>query len=216
MRPMIALLLVCGLLAVPRLARGEVATPTAHDKVEREKSGPASDGGGVDIGVLGGIGFPRPFAIEAVVGLNKTTMFGLEYGFLPKTTISSVNVRLWSVAGDFRVFPFRGAFFLGVRGGYQSISGDTTLSAQNLGSYTESVEVGSWFVNPRLGFLWVWKPIALGIDAGLQIPISTTVSRSSLLAAASPETDAQITSATNTFGKTVLPTIDLIRLGVVF
>ena len=62
----------------------------------------------------------------------------------------------------------------------------------------------------------MWKPFALGIDAGVQIPLSTTVSRSSLLAALAPDTDAQITSTTNTLGRTVLPTLDLLRVGVVF
>jgi len=71
-------------------------------------------------------------------------------------------------------------------------------------------------VNPRIGFLWVWKPFALGIDLGVQIPLSTTVSRSSLLAVASPTTDAEITKWTNTMGRTVIPTLDLLRIGVVF
>ncbi len=62
----------------------------------------------------------------------------------------------------------------------------------------------------------MWKPFAIGLDAGLQVPISTTVSRSSLLASASPQTDAQITSATNMLGRSVLPTLDLLRVGLVF
>lgn len=180
------------------------------DKPER------GDDDALGVGVLGGIGFPRPLAIEAVVGLGKTVMLGAEYSFLPKTTISSVNARIWAAAADVRVFPFRGSFFIGLRGGFQQITADATLSAANVGSYTETMEVGTWFVNPRIGFLWVWKPFALGIDAGAQIPISTSVSRSSLLALADPQLDARITSATDSLGRTVIPTVDLLRVGLVF
>jgi hypothetical protein len=210
MRTLITVTLFLGSLAVPRLAGAAATKPVERDTTEREPEDT------VNVGVLGGIGFPHPLAIEAVVGFKKTVMLGAEYGFMPTTTISSVDMRLWSAAADLRVFPFKGAFFIGLRGGYQSISAETTLSAANVGSYTESVDVGTWFVNPRIGFLWVWKPIALGIDVGVQVPISTTVSRSSLLAVAAPSVDATITSATNTLGRTVLPTVDLLRLGVVF
>lgn len=209
MRTLITVTLFLGSLAVPRLAGAAATKPVERDTTEPEPEDT------VNVGVLGGIGFPHPLAIEAVVGFKKTVMLGAEYGFMP-TTISSVDMRLWSAAADLRVFPFKGAFFIGLRGGYQSISAETTLSAANVGSYTESVDVGTWFVNPRIGFLWVWKPIALGIDVGVQVPISTTVSRSSLLAVASPSLDANITTATNTLGRTVLPTLDLLRLGVVF
>lgn len=172
--------------------------------------------GGVDVGVLGGVGFPRPFALEAGVRFDETWMVGAEYGFLPKTTISNVDAKMWEAAAVARWFPFHGAFFFGLRGGFQSLSGDATLSAAQIGSYTESVEVGSWFLNPRVGFLWTWKPVALGIDVGVQIPIATTVSRSSLLAVDAPNVDAQITSATNLLGRTVLPTVDLLKIGLVF
>jgi hypothetical protein len=218
MRTLIVVTLFLCSLALPRLARAqeaENAPPPASAQVERDGTEREHDDN-LDIGVLGGIGFPRPLAIEGVVRLRKTVLLGAEYGFLPKTTISSVDIRMWSAAADLRVFPFKGAFFIGARAGYQSLSGETTLSAANLGSYTESVDVGTWFVNPRIGFLWVWKPFALGIDLGVQIPLSTTVSRASLLAVASPTTDAEITKWTNTMGRTVIPTLDLLRIGVVF
>lgn len=179
-------------------------------------SEPRPSGDDVRVGVLGGVGFPRPLAIEGVVGLGRHVMVGAEYGFSPTITISSVKTNLWGAAADLRVFPFGGAFFLGLRGGYQSVSAETTLSAANVGSYTETASVGTWFLNPRVGFLWVAKPFAIGIDAGVQIPVSTTVSRSSLLALAAPEVDSQVTSYADLLGRTPLPTIDLLRVGLVF
>jgi hypothetical protein len=196
-------------------AEPQVAPSAQRDDENDPDRAGSKDDRAIDLGVLGGLGFPRPLAIEPVVGFGRTVMFGGEYSFLPTTTISSVDVRMWGAAGDVRVFPFRGAFFVGLRGGYQRISGEATVSASGVGSYTEAVEVGTWFVNPRVGFLWVWKPFAIGLDAGIQIPLSTTASRSSLLAVAAPEVDAQLSTATN-LGRTVLPTIDLLRIGLVF
>lgn len=194
-----------------------------HDP-PRKTAAPSDDGSKserrdddtLDVGVLGGVGFPRPLSVEAVARVHRTVLLGAEYGFLPATNIASVDTRLWAAAGDVRLFPFKGGFFVGLRGGFQKISAETTLSAANVGSYTESVDVGTWFVNPRIGFLWVWKPFALGIDAGVQIPVATTVSRSSLLSVAAPELDARITTATNLLGRTVIPTVDLLRVGLVF
>lgn len=177
--------------------------------------GQGRDDDALDVGVLGGVGFPRPLSVEAVARLHRTVLLGAEYGFLPATSIASVDTRLWAAAGDVRLFPFKGGFFVGLRGGYQKVSAETTLSASDVGSFTQSVDVGTWFVNPRLGFLWVWKPLALGIDAGVQIPVATTVSRSSLLSVAAPELDARITTATNVLGRTVIPTVDLLRVGLV-
>jgi len=221
-----AILSVASLAAAtlaPRSARAEEAAPPAATRpaegAPRDDASPRPAPEAerpVAIGVLGGVGFPRPLAIEAVVGIEKTVMLGAEYGFLPKTSIASVDARAWALAADVRVFPFRGAFFVGMRGGYQSILAEATLTAAGIGSYTESVEVASWFVNPRVGFLWTWKPLAIGVDAGVQIPIATTVSRSSLLALAAPDVDDRVTNATNVLGRVPLPTLDLLRVGLVF
>lgn len=202
----------------PRPARGDhPRSPADAGRPDEATAARAPERDGpVDVGVLGGVGLPRPLAVEAVVGIEKIVMLGAEYSLLPKTNIASVDARAWAAAADVRVFPFRGAFFLGMRGGYQSILAETTLSAAGIGSYAESVEVASWFVNPRVGFLWRWKPLAIGLDAGVQIPIATTVSRSSLLALAAPEVDGRVTTATDLLGRVPLPTLDLLRVGLVF
>lgn len=193
----------------------EPAAPVA-DTPPAESPPADADHSGMSFGVLGGVGFPRPLSVEAVMGFGRIGMVGLEYGVMPKITISSVDTKLWAAAANVRVFPFRGAFFLGLRGGYQAVTAATTLSASGVGSYTESAEMGTWFLNPRMGFMWTPRPFAISIDVGVQIPLSTTVTRSSLLALVSPETDARITSATDTLGRTPLPTIDLLRLGMIF
>ena len=133
----------------------------AEDGSEKEKPTEKKDGQPLNVGVIAGIGFPRPLAIEGVLGFGSHVMIGAEYGFMPTVTVGTVETRLWAVSADLRVFPFGGAFYLGLRGGYQSLFASASLSASGIGSYSESAEISSMFVNPRFGFLWRLDPIVL-------------------------------------------------------
>jgi hypothetical protein len=162
------------------------------------------------IGAIGGIGFPRVLAVEGMAVMGGVAALGLEYGALPATTIDGVQTSLWSLAGDARVFPFRGAFFVGLRAGHQHLGVSTTIVVPSLGSAPEELALDSWFVNPRLGFLWISRAgLTLGVEAGVQIPWSTAVS-STLPLSLVPS--AQQTA--DTLGNTVLPTVDLLRIGL--
>ena len=173
----VALILFASLVAASARADEPMARPEAapHDEPGRDAAQRSDDDDTFRVGVLGGVGFPRPLALEGVVGFGRVVMVGAEYSFSPQVTVQSVKTRLWGASADLRVFPFRGAFFVGVRGGCQSLTAETTLSAASVGSFAETIDVGTWFVNPRIGFLWTWKPFALGVDARVQIPVSTTV-----------------------------------------
>jgi hypothetical protein len=163
------------------------------------------------VGALVGAGFPRPFAAEALASFGGTVDVGVEYGFLPTVSIDSVQTDLWSVAGDLRVHPFRGAFFVGLLGGRQHIGASTTLTMSGIGSANEQLGYSAWFLNPRLGFLWVTRfGLAFGIDAGLEVPLATSLS-SSLPLSLVPSARARI----NALGGAVLPTVDLLRIGFV-
>ncbi|HEV3189945.1 MAG TPA: hypothetical protein VGY54_05585 [Polyangiaceae bacterium] len=166
------------------------------------------------IGALAGVGFPRPLAFEGMVRFGDIVALGVEYGTSPTVSISGVNVTMWSLSGDFRLFPFGGSFFLGFRAGYQQLAASTTITIAPLGPVAESATLDTYFVNPRIGLLWTLGPgITLGTEAGVQVPISsnfaTTVPASVL--ALSPDTDR----AVRTLGG-VLPTVDLLRIGVLF
>jgi hypothetical protein len=162
------------------------------------------------IGVIGGVGFPRPLAVEAVVKLGKLAAFGAEYGALPSIRVDGVETSLWSVAADARLFPFGGAVFIGVRAGRQHVDARTTLTMPPYGSATEELAMDSWFLNPRIGVLWTDDSgFTLGVEAGLQLPIGPTTS-SSLPLSLVP--GAQ--NAVDSVGKSVLPTVDLLRIGL--
>jgi hypothetical protein len=165
------------------------------------------------IGAMAGVGFPRPLSVEALVRIERTVAFGVEYSALPKLTVAGVDARMWAIAADARVFPFRGAFFVGLRGGMQHASASSTLAVSQL-SVTEQLDVDTLFINPRIGFLWGSAPgLTIGIEAGVQIPLSSSVTSSlpsQLLAT------RELTSVTDTLGKSALPTVDLLRIGFLF
>jgi hypothetical protein len=169
----------------------------------------------VRVGALGSLGFPRPLAIEGLVKIERRLVLGVEYSFLPPMTFSDVRATLWALAGDARFFPFGGGpFFLGARAGRQHLGLSTTVQVPSYGAASGSAEVDTWFVNPRLGLLWTWKPgLTLGIDAGVQIPLSSSQS-STLPPGVSPP--AGVASAADTLGRGVLPTIDLLEAGILF
>ena len=165
------------------------------------------------IGAMAGVGFPRPLSVEALVRIERTVAFGVEYSALPKLTVAGVDARMWALAADARVFPFRGAFFIGVRGGMQHASASSTVAVSQL-SITEQLDVDTLFINPRIGFLWGSAPgLTIGIEAGVQIPLSSSVTSSlpsQVLAT------RELTAVTDTLGKSALPTVDLLRIGFLF
>ena len=170
----------------------------------------------VRIGAVAGVGFPRPLAIEALVKIEGVLALGVEYSTMPKTTIAGVDTSFWAIAADARLFPFRNGFFVGVRGGRQVLTGTTTANLGALGTFTESGEARTWFVNPRIGFLWTWNSgFTVGIDAGVQIPIGPSLT-TTLPAGLPAEVDRTIASVANTFGNGVTPTVDLLRVGFLF
>jgi hypothetical protein len=182
--------------------------------------GASSKGRGVRVGALAGVGFPRPVTVEGVFGVGRALAVGAEYGFFPESTIGGVDMSLSSFTGSARVFPFRSPFFLGIRGGHQRFDASMTASLGTFGSVTETLSVDTWFINPRIGALWMWDSwLAVGIEAGIQIPLSSSVSSS--LPPNLPS-DPRITRATSTLstvtnalGTNVLPTFDLLKVGLV-
>ena len=165
----------------------------------------------VRVGVLGGIGFPRPLAIELVTKVERTFALGLEYSALPTITISSVDTRAWALCADARLFPLRGPFFVGLRAGYQHVDASGSFAVSGVGTVSESLAVNTTFVNPRLGFLFTFEPgVTIGIDAGVQIPLATTTSNT--LPAGSRER-SEVSRVATSYGNKWLPTVDLLRIG---
>jgi hypothetical protein len=162
------------------------------------------------IGVLGGVGFPRPIAVEGLVDVGDVFAVGAEYGVLPTVTIDGVATSLWSLAVDARLFPLRGPFFVALRAGRQHVGATTHVAIESLGSALEVLSLDSWFLNPCVGVLWTSRAgLAFGVDVGIQIPVSPSVT-STLPLSLYPSAQRTI----DTLGKSVLPTLDLLRVGL--
>jgi hypothetical protein len=186
--------------------------PAPKDEVPAPKdTDPSHHDGSVHVGVLGGIGFPRPLAIEGVLTFDHLILLGAEYSALPTMSFSGVDTSMWALAADARVFPFRNGFFLGLRAGKQHLGETASLSVSGM-STSASNTADTAFLNPRVGFLWNWHALALGIDAGVQIPVLTTTA-STLPSGVSPPSGAA--DLTHTLSQSVIPTVDLLRIGVV-
>lgn len=173
------------------------------------------------IGPIVGVGFPRPLALEAFGKVERLIGLGLEYSFLPTITVLGADVRFKAAAADLRVFPFRGAFFIGARVGRQWLDASRSISVARYGSFTETMEAATWFVNPRIGFLHTFDSgVTVGIDAGVQLPIQPTYERAgpaTELGLGNPNNINQtLASVAGALGNNVTPTIDLLRLGFLF
>lgn len=173
------------------------------------------------IGALVGVGFPRPLEVGGLMKVERVVSLGLEYSVLPSTTFSGVETSFWALAGDLRVFPMRGPFFLGLRAGRQHLGAKGSVNVGVGQTITGAVAVDTIFLNPRLGFLWTFHSgISLGIDAGFQIPVSAKVSglppgtENLMLPAGATSLDRQVVSTAKYIGKSTLPTVDLFRIGV--
>jgi hypothetical protein len=197
------------------LASGAPSGSTAAGGAEGSES--SGDGllGPVRIGAFGGVGFPRPVTVEGMIKIGKLVGIGLEYGTLPQTTISGASVGLSAIAADVRVFPMKNGFFLGVAAGHQQLTAqaNVTLPA-GLGSLAEQISGDTWFVNPRVGFLWTWSwGLTIGLDVGAQIPVTSSVTSTIPASVTAGQTALNIA---NVFAGDVIPTVGLLRAGLLF
>jgi len=207
--------------AEPPSAKGEGAGPAATGERGAGERRGRDRTEHFRVGALVGVGFPRPFAIEAFAKLEKVVGVGFEYSFLPRMHVGNVDASFSALAADLRVFPFKGAFFIGARGGRQWLDARAAFSAAQLGAVTETMAASTWFVNPRAGFLHTFESgITIGIDAGVQLPIGSSYERAgratSAGIAAQSGVDGTLVAVANALGNKTTPTIDLLRLGFLF
>jgi hypothetical protein len=194
-------------------SNGQAAQPVSPAS---ERPAPGEVGGlfgPVRIGAFGGVGFPRPLSVEGMVKFADVVGLGLEYGALPDITVSGVTASLSAIDVDLRVFPWRGGFFVGVAMGRQELGATaTSVLPMGLGSLTERVSADTWLVNPRIGFLWTWPwGLTVGMDLGAQIPVSSSYTNTIPPQFAVSRT---ATNAAHLLGGDVLPTVNVLRLGL--
>ncbi len=181
--------------------------------VQEDDTKPAEPHDAVRVGALAGVGFPRPLVFEGMVKIADWVGVGGEYATLPTMKFGDVDAKLASYSADARVFPFRGAFFLGLRGGYQRFDAATTVAIPTAGASEYTATVSTWYLNPRLGLLLTTSMgLTIGTEVGVQLPVSSKLSTSA------PAELAGLVGehpAIRFFGGT-MPTVDLLRVGGLF
>jgi hypothetical protein len=220
------LVVVFGIAAHGRTAGAAVEPSAALNDSNRDQDATRA-GDRVRVGVLGGIGFPRPLSLEGFVKIGRYVALGGQYSLMPASTFSDVHTSLWALSGEARVFPFGGALFVGAGAGEQHLGASGSAVVPRLGRVSGSIDVDTWFVNPRVGFLWTFAGgLTVGVDAGVQIPVSVSQSAAiptsvpaNVLAAAGPAAVSRvesIRSIVDFFGSSALPTVDLVQVGLLF
>jgi hypothetical protein len=150
----------------------------------------AEDGSGgapVHVGaMIGLVSLPRPVDAEVFVRVVDLFAVGLGYSDFPAFIANpllelagaksgSTDARLDQFNAfdlDLRVFPFRGAFFVGSSFGRQSLQGAVSENTV-LGRQTATVDLTTWYMTPRVGWLWTFaRGFLLGFDLGVQIKLS--------------------------------------------
>jgi hypothetical protein len=174
------------------------------------------------LGAVAGVGFPRPLSILGMAKIDRIVSIGVEYSVLPQITIDNSQTTFWAILGDLRVFPFRDSFFIGIAAGHQRAGAAATFAFPSpYPSLTEEIVADTWLINPRIGFLktWVWG-LTLGIDAGVQIPVSSSFSSTAPSSITVGNQvypvpiNADANNVAHTLGTSVLPTVDLLRIGL--
>ena len=144
---------------------------------------------------------------------------GLEYSVLPGLTVSGVDMQMNAIMGDVRVFPLETGFFIGVGVGRQHPLRDQPDGAPRASSAarlpTGRSTIDTYILNPSIGYLATWSwGLTLGIDAGLQIPLSASFNTTQNTIPSGIAISPDPTGTANLFGKSVLPTVDLLRVGL--
>ncbi len=143
----------------------------------------------------------------------------LELGMLPEISPPiGYDVKVHQEMIDFsaRLYPFKGAFFVGCGVGAQRLTVKAT-DTQNGYTGDGNVVVNTLFVSPRLGFVHKFSfGLAVGMDGGVELPISGGVDASVNVAGFSIAPPREALDVANKVKVTPIPIVHLLQLGYIF
>ncbi|MEW6055468.1 MAG: hypothetical protein AB1540_02555 [Bdellovibrionota bacterium] len=191
-----------------------------------------SDGYGKTHGLLGPVvlgpavsllAFPHPIEVGLEGKYKDLFGFGLTYGFIPDLVIKTAKINTKAFDARVRWFPFRGAFFVGMAFGTQTISAKKSAEIQSIKVNAE-VEVQSSFYTPHVGWRWVWPSgYFMGVDLGWQLAsgaeTTLTTDVRNVLLLATPQygqLEKDVKDLGNQYGNKPLPMFTLIHFGWLF
>lgn len=212
------------LLLAPRsasaLLREEPASsPRARDGVTDERADPHRGPlGPVRLGALVGAGFPSLVSGQIVFKLHDWVGLTGSYGATPSISLpvaSDASLSQHGFNATARVYPFRGAFFLGLGLGQSTVTGRAAESAYGV-SAAASAMTRTTYVLPELGFLYRFSfGLTIGADIALQLPIAATSSSSASVAGTAVGLPDDVRQTLASLETTPVPVIHFLRIGFV-
>lgn len=163
-------------LTSPPSEIGAAAPTDADDADERSIYTKQGAFGSTRLTPTVGFGLPDGIRFSASVKLGGIVSIGGAFSTLPRFGIPTTDASIARAAGEgfVRLHPFRGAFFVGLAGGYASTNGAYTDVVRGQ-SVALSGTTGTGYVAPHLGMQLVLPfSMTIGFDAGVQIPIATS------------------------------------------
>lgn len=179
-------------------------------------------------------GFPHPVNLGLDYRFANKWSAGLTGGYLGLSlnysSSGKFNINTKNVEARLRFHPFSQAFFIGVAGGYQAVSGDTarTIAVSSVSvDATASASIKNYYVIPHIGWFNVTASgFTFGLEVGAYLPISaqssvTITSPNPLVDSATTTPEYQkLQSDAQKFGDQVgsmtLPFLTALRLGWTF
>lgn len=169
------------------------------------------------------LGLLRPFG--GGLELKYADLIGLSgnYTFLPELKISSVKLKVSGWDARVKVYPFKGAFFLGLAYGSQDFTGSMNQTYSGING-TVTVHQKNNFITPHIGWNWIFgSGFFMGMDLGVQLSMnqktdtSTDITNGAVLNSAEyQKTVKDINDKANLVGKTPLPLLTLLKFGYLF
>jgi hypothetical protein len=169
--------------------------------------------GALRLGALAGVGAPSIFSGEAIAKIGDWIGLSGEYGAAPALTIPIGNggatISQTTVSASARVYPFRGAFFIGGAVGEQTTDAKVSQSAQGV-TGAANFQTKAMFIEPQIGLLYRFKfGLAIGCDIGLEIPVKASGQ------ASTQQLPGPLEQAMTYAEKGPIPSVNLLRLGYV-
>jgi hypothetical protein len=216
-------LVALGVVLFPSQA---AATPQPGAKVDtpQHTSVYTDDGllGPIRVVPTAGVGVPDGMRFGIFAKWKGVLAMGGAFSLIPATKVPGLDAELARASGEgfARIYPFQGAFFVGVAGGYAQTKGtmtETRVAFKQPQSIDGHAYANTAYVSPHLGFQWM-LPFGLtaGFDVGCEIPIASNgptfdVAKYGLVIPVEPSGTAAKTS--HFLAVTPIPVIHLLELG---
>lgn len=169
------------------------------------------------------VALPRP--LQGNIEAKYAGLFGASagYGFFPEVKVNIVKAKINGWDARLRVYPWRGAFFLGVAYGMQTFTGNATKAISGIET-NATIEQDNSFVAPHVGWNWTWKSgFFMGLDVGVQLSVhrdtkvSSNITNTTVLASGEYQNLVKdVQDKADKIGKTPLPFLTLLKVGFLF